>query len=352
MTMGERIRSQEGEASNRELPPALAPLEYLVGRWKGQGVSKDDPALKFRGWTETHTWAWIFDKGTPAGLTLDVQGGKRIARGKLTFDLRDRRYRLEARTVGAREGSQPVVYTGNFDSNGKRLELEAAGEAGRERLTIRPNGNYVRYVMTVDRNEPGARSFTPRFEAGLTREGESLAAGASAQERPRCIVTGGAASLTVSYQGQSYPICCTGCRDEFNENPEKYLRKLSLRSPAAGDSKAKPKSASKISRFEDAFASDVSAEDPEVKSEMKPGRRPPAPGEADSAKAQKPAPSVEPSEKKSASRAATALRLAQNLERSGKTDNAMKAFRQLVKDYPGTAQARIAATRIKALEGN
>ncbi len=31
--------------------------------------------------------------------------------------------------------------------------------------------------------------------------------------------------MTISYQGRTFPICCTGCRDEFNENPEKYIKK-------------------------------------------------------------------------------------------------------------------------------
>ncbi len=28
----------------------------------------------------------------------------------------------------------------------------------------------------------------------------------------------------MTYQGKSYPVCCSGCRDEFNENPEKYAK--------------------------------------------------------------------------------------------------------------------------------
>ena len=28
---------------------------------------------------------------------------------------------------------------------------------------------------------------------------------------------------TVSYMGQTYYVCCTGCRDEFNANPTKYI---------------------------------------------------------------------------------------------------------------------------------
>ena len=35
--------------------------------------------------------------------------------------------------------------------------------------------------------------------------------------------------MTVSYKGKTYPVCCSGCRDEFNDNPEKYAKKADAR---------------------------------------------------------------------------------------------------------------------------
>jgi hypothetical protein len=40
--------------------------------------------------------------------------------------------------------------------------------------------------------------------------------------------------MTVTYNGKSYPVCCTGCRDEFNENPEKYVARAEAKAKAAG----------------------------------------------------------------------------------------------------------------------
>jgi hypothetical protein len=57
--------------------------------------------------------------------------------------------------------------------------------------------------------------------------------------------------MTVSYQGKSYPVCCTGCRDEFLANPEKYVKKAALREASQAKS-AKPKASSR-SRSDDAF---------------------------------------------------------------------------------------------------
>lgn len=340
LAFGGLVAGQEVTSPVTELPSPLAPLEFLVGRWKGQGVPKDNPALRFRGWTETHTWAWAFAKGQPVGLVVRIEGGKGLSRGTLTFDPRQNRFRMEADSTA--EAGRKVVYAGQLDSSGKRLVLESSGGEAPERLTLRANSNYLRYTMILERREPGASGFTPRVEVGVTKEGESFAAGASTVERPRCIVTGGAATLTVSYRGQDYPICCTGCRDEFNESPEKYLKKLSLRGASGGEKKAQTGAASKVSRFEDAFAGDVGEE---VKAMPKAAAKPTRAKDDSSPSTTAPVPKSKP-----ANRAATALRLAQNLEKSSKRDAALKAYRKLVKDFPDTPEAATATARIRSIE--
>src|SRR5690242_11430257 len=59
--------SRADEPDGRDIPPAFAPFEYLLGRWNGQAMPKDS-AQSFRGWPETQSWAWIFTKGKPIGL--------------------------------------------------------------------------------------------------------------------------------------------------------------------------------------------------------------------------------------------------------------------------------------------
>jgi YHS domain-containing protein len=335
-------RGQDTVSQERELPRAFAPLEFLIGRWKGQGVRKDDPALRFRGWTETHTWAWLFAKGKPIGMSLTVNGGRVLDRATLTFDENQGRFRLEGKTA---QGA--VEFAGALDSTGKLLTLTSADKDGQVRITLRANSNYVRYTLRLERKDQSAAVYSPLIEIGLTKEGESFAAGSTAAERPRCIVTGGAATLTVSYNGQSYPICCTGCRDEFNENPEKYLKKLALKTKAAGTGNDQPQS-SRVSRFEDAFARDVEEPAARPKTEQAKGAMPGAEVAKDKV-ADKPARKSRTPEK-SATRAATALRAGQSLEKSGNSAAALKWYKQLVKDYPATAQAKAAAERIKALE--
>ena len=35
--------------------------------------------------------------------------------------------------------------------------------------------------------------------------------------------------MTTSYKGKTYYFCCTGCRDAFKDNPEKYIKEFEAR---------------------------------------------------------------------------------------------------------------------------
>ena len=285
------------------------------------------------------------------------RGGKILAGGKLTFDAAQGRYQLEG--TEAKPGGGPIAFAGALDASGKTLVLDQVGHdsgAGRRRGTIRlsiwPNANFIRYTMSVDRKDPGDVQFSRTIEVGLTKEGESLAAGASSSERPKCIVTGGAATMTLTYQGRTFQICCTGCRDEFNENPEKYIKKASLLAQAEGAQPKSGPSPARVSRSEDAFASDVD-DAPAMK-----GKRPAAGASPKAAKAD-PAPDPDddeatssgtgksatgkaaekPAASQSSTRAAGLLQVGQNLEKSGKSSAALGYYKRIVKDFP-TRQPR------------
>src|SRR5947209_7977410 len=222
------------ESAGGDIPAPFAPFEHLVGAWKGTAIPK---ANRLKGWPERHLWAWAFSGGSPVGMTLAIEGGKVLTKGRLTFDPASRRYRLE----GADADRKPVAFAGALDADGKALVLDRVGPAaeGKERLTIRLNSNLIRYTMWLDRQEPGAPQFARVIDVNLGKEGESFASGASAADLPRCIITGGSATMSVTYEGKSYPLCCTGCRDEFMDNPAKYVKKALLRGQDAGKGKVK-----------------------------------------------------------------------------------------------------------------
>ena len=214
-----------------ELPAAFAPFEGMVGAWKG--VAR--PATnRVRGWSETHSWAWTFAKGKPVGMSLSIEGGKTFKKGALSYDGATKRYTLTATDPAGK----PVVYVG--PAQGKTLLLDRSAklpDGALERITIRPTSNMIRYTMLVDRREAGAPQYKNAIDVGLTKEGESFAAGAGGSNLPKCIITGGAGSLSVSHNGVTYPVCCTGCVEQFKEEPEKYIARAAARTKEKQDGK-------------------------------------------------------------------------------------------------------------------
>jgi YHS domain-containing protein len=255
--------AQENSASS-EIPAAFVPFEGMIGSWKGTAVPK---ANRVKGWPETHMWAWKFAKGSPIGMSIELKGGKTVSKGELRFDAAKHEYRLE----GVDPAGKAVAFAGVMDKAGKALVLSRIGSTpeGKERLTIRPNSNRIRYQMLFDRQEPGAPQFKNVVDVGLTKEGESFAAGGSAADLPKCIVTGGAATLNVVYEGKSYPLCCTGCRDEFNDNPAKYVKKALLRAQAASKTASKPAARAKGDSEFDGLVEESKAKDDKPSSKDK-----------------------------------------------------------------------------------
>lgn len=339
------------EPGGREIPPAFAPLEYLVGEWNGAATPKNS-SQSFRGWIESHAWAWTFARGKPAGMSVAIKNGKVLVDGKLTYDPARKRYRLEGTAPKPRGGS--IAFEGALDATGKLLVLDEVnptkGAEGPLRISVRPNSNFIRYTMYVDRKGPGGLPFQRATEIGLTKKGESLAGGSGGGDTgPKCVVTGGTATMSITHQGQTFPLCCTGCRDEFKENPEKYIKKASL---MAAESKGKAKaSPAQVSRFEDAFSGDV-ADTPAKKPAGRSAKAAPAkdePGEEDGDEAKdKPEPKASGSSPDA--RAASLLRVGQNLEKSGKAEAALANYRRIVKEFPDTLAAKTAKKRIAALE--
>jgi YHS domain-containing protein len=329
-------------ASVDEIPAAFLPFEHMIGGWKGTAAPS---ANRIKGWQESHGWAWKFEKGKPVGLTLTLEGDKTLAKGAIGYDDASKKYKLD----GTDPAGKPVSFLGSFSPDGKTLTFDRVGATpeGKERLIVRPNSNKIRYTLQLDRQEPGAPQYKSVITVGLTKDGESFAAGAGGADLPKCIMTGGAAGITVSYNGKSYPVCCTGCRDEFNDNPEKYAKIADLaaqNAPSKGKSAAVDKPAAK---GKDDGSFDGLFDEPKAKKEAMPSKA--------ATKAKDATPPAESKTGKAkddpATKAARELKLGQDLEKLGKKAPALDHYKTVVKDYPDTDAAKTAADRIKALEG-
>ena len=67
---------------------------------------------------------------------------------------------------------------------------------------------------------------TEHILLGIISEGESLAA---KEKKLECVVSGGLGKIRIDFKGTTYYVCCTGCRDAFLENPEKYIKEYEAR---------------------------------------------------------------------------------------------------------------------------
>jgi hypothetical protein len=115
---------------------------------------------------------------------------------------------------------QRRTYRGKAD--GDRMVLESAADEQNEvhRVTItRLSENRVVWLFE---KRGASQTFYQRVaEIGFQREGTRLAA--KDGSGPECVVTGGLGTIAVSYQGKTYYVCCTGCRDAFNDDPAGIL---------------------------------------------------------------------------------------------------------------------------------
>ena len=98
-------------------------------------------------------------------------------------------------------------------------------ESGLAQVTLRLVAKGDRLVMRLDRRTPGGR-FSPLGEVGFTRVGSGFGQGKSYVE---CVVTGGLGTIPVMYQGKTYYVCCTGCKEYFEENPAEVLEEYRQR---------------------------------------------------------------------------------------------------------------------------
>ncbi len=77
-----------------------------------------------------------------------------------------------------------------------------------------------RFIYGYSYKAPGTTLVTKVYNVASTRKGITL--GPTAKKNV-CVVSGGLGTRTVSYKGETYYVCCSGCADAFQENPEKYI---------------------------------------------------------------------------------------------------------------------------------
>ena len=199
---------------------ALQPFNDLIGTWRCTGQpsgSVEDKQKNF--WTETLAIEWQF-KGKDAWLKFDFSKDKENPKGELRFLKGELRYRpatddFSLTLLTPKKESQ--VFTGKLEQRHLILEREAGDVVQRLKFSLWHANRFTYGYAT----RPASNSrITPHWSVGATKEGQAFAAGDGS---PECIVSGGKGTIAVSYQGKTYYVCCSGCRSEFNESPQKYI---------------------------------------------------------------------------------------------------------------------------------
>ncbi len=198
---------------------ALEEFNSLIGGWRGMGQIRRGSN---RGaWQETAEWVWQLKTAEPA-LKYQVEQGRHLKSALLTYAPDEKQFRL---TVTLPDDTKRR-YTGELDKKKLILQSTAAQDGTVHRITI-TRLNEKRTLVLFQKRRPKRKTFSRVAEVGYTRKGTKLARSGSGT--PECIVTGGKGTSTIEYKGKTYYLCCSGCREVFQDDPEAVLAEAAAR---------------------------------------------------------------------------------------------------------------------------
>ncbi len=188
----------------------LGQFNDWIGTWRGVGQVKRGST---RGsWFETADWQWQFKKGR-ASLLYKIKDSKLFQSAELKFDSKTKQYMLTAQI----DKEQTRNYVGQIVK--KQLVLESNPEDDDQVYRISMSLlNTKRFVALHQKRHKSSKFWNRIAEVGYTRKGTSLARAGAGQ--PECIVTGGTGTIIVEHQGKTYYVCCSGCKQSFDDDPE------------------------------------------------------------------------------------------------------------------------------------
>lgn len=207
---------------------ALRPFNVLVGSWKGSGAPDGTRDEKAAGaWAETATWGWQF-KDADAWLTVAFDKGKHFTAGELRYTPEKDRPRFTLTLTAADKSS--ATFAGTLSEKDKLLTLDrVGGPAGEDQRLVFSLLHHNRHLYRLETRPAGtAVAFAKKWQVGATKEGVPFA---DVPKGPECIVSGGLGTTKVTYKGVDYYVCCSGCRDAFKEDPEKFIKEAAAKKP-------------------------------------------------------------------------------------------------------------------------
>jgi YHS domain-containing protein len=215
------VFADDKPAEKRAPKEALQALQVLIGSWTGSGIPEGTREEKQKGlWEETIRWEWQF-KDKDVFLKATFEKGKHFAAAELRYLPDKDTYQLTATTPA----KEKVIFEGKLKD--KYLTLDRTDDKSKEdqRLTFSLlHDNYYRYKYEAKPTEKP--SYKVAYQVGAKKDGVPFA---STDRQFECVVSGGKGTMAVMYKGQTYYVCCGGCRDAFKDDPEKYIKEFEER---------------------------------------------------------------------------------------------------------------------------
>ncbi len=212
------IVARAGDDDQQLIREALEEFNVYIGEWKGHGSLPTD---RLAIWKEKADWGWKF-KGKDRWLNLRIKNGKVITGGDLKYDLEKDEYVFHATT----KDKKNLVFRGKRKRTRLTLEHRDAKTKEVKRIEMLIAGGGIRFLYRYKVKPPNRTLFSEKLMVAFTKKGEALGA---KKRGPECVVTGGRGTMAVSYNGQTYYVCCSGCRDAFNANPAKIIAEYKKR---------------------------------------------------------------------------------------------------------------------------
>ena len=215
------VTAAEDKDGSAPVIARLQRFQTLIGPWRGIGQPKR--GSNAGAWKETVDTAWDL-KRDQTGIRWSAKDATQWKSAWLSSP-GDNEYILKATLAD----DTVQEFRGKLDKD--RLVLESTPVEGQDihRATI-TFLNENRWTLLLEKRG-GQQTFYQRIaEIGYQREGTRLAVAGTTG--PECVVTGGLGTIAVQHAGKTYYVCCTGCRDAFNDDPEGILKAYAERKTA------------------------------------------------------------------------------------------------------------------------
>lgn len=209
----------------------LKDLQILLGTWRGITQKNFDGSKKL---DETN-WVWDLttDPEQPV-LALSSEASPYYRSARLTFYPEMDLYQLKLTDSEGQEFlmdgeflEQIATEPGEDDKPQKTYKLaftQSGDQMGRRFVFNQQNNN--RYLLEVYDRRAGNDQFFRVDTVSTQREGTSMALIDEGYGEKTCIISGGLGTISVSYQGNTYYVCCTGCKAAFDEDPERWIARF------------------------------------------------------------------------------------------------------------------------------